>query len=236
MLVVFAATKGGVGKTTLAVHNAVWLYDRGFRVALLDVDDQFLSSDWVRKVEPEITVRQATTARQVVREVDDLLRTHDFVIGDGPQGKDEVTVALLLKADMVVVPLLASGLDLNSTIAVTTELIRAVRRKNRGRPKDVRLVVNGLDNRTRISRHIKATVKKLEIPAAKSMVRRLGAFVDAYIGDTVTVATRMKRQSKARGDINRLFNELLGSHLRKIKPKDKHRFEKYEKPRRAANE
>lgn len=55
MVIVLANSKGGVGKSTLAVHLAVWLYDRGHRVALVDADVQSSSSVWLQEAEPSVT-------------------------------------------------------------------------------------------------------------------------------------------------------------------------------------
>ena len=57
MNIVFANTKGGVGKSTLAVHLAVWLHDQGKKVALVDADKQRSSSPWVTEAEPKLTTR-----------------------------------------------------------------------------------------------------------------------------------------------------------------------------------
>ena len=54
-----AQNKGGVGKTTIAVHTAVYLHDRGFKVALVDCDRSASSASWVSEVEPEIRVVHA---------------------------------------------------------------------------------------------------------------------------------------------------------------------------------
>ncbi len=40
MIICFANEKGGVGKTTLAIHAATWLSRQGHRVALMDLDTQ----------------------------------------------------------------------------------------------------------------------------------------------------------------------------------------------------
>lgn len=40
MIICFANEKGGVGKTTLALHTATWLSHKGHRVALMDLDTQ----------------------------------------------------------------------------------------------------------------------------------------------------------------------------------------------------
>ena len=60
MLVAFANTKGGVSKSTLSAHLAIWLWDEGYRVALLDADEQQTSATWVRNAEPAITVTAVT--------------------------------------------------------------------------------------------------------------------------------------------------------------------------------
>ena len=46
--VAFAAMKGGVGKTTLAVHLAVAALRAGERVAIIDTDPQASAAAWAR--------------------------------------------------------------------------------------------------------------------------------------------------------------------------------------------
>jgi cellulose biosynthesis protein BcsQ len=53
-------------ESTLAVHLAVWLYDRGHRVALVDADVQSSSSVWLQEAEPSVTVRNSRTPEEVV--------------------------------------------------------------------------------------------------------------------------------------------------------------------------
>src|SRR5436190_11832571 len=89
MNIVTANSKGGVGKSTLAVHLAVWLHDQGAKVALLDLDKQRSSSTWIARAEQNITVRVAATPEECLSELQNLARSHDFVIGDGPGGLDD---------------------------------------------------------------------------------------------------------------------------------------------------
>ena len=58
MIIVVANSKGGVGKSTIAVHLAAWLHEQGHKVTLADCDTQHSSSDWLKEAVPEIkTVR-----------------------------------------------------------------------------------------------------------------------------------------------------------------------------------
>lgn len=82
MFIAFTNTKGGVGKSTLASHLAIWLFDRGFRVALLDTDPQGTSSEWLRRAEPQITVRATSDSDGIRTARDELTEGHDFVVAD----------------------------------------------------------------------------------------------------------------------------------------------------------
>ena len=56
MFLAMVNAKGGVGKSTLAVHLAVWLHERGQRVMLVDCDLQRSSSQWMAEAAPEVRV------------------------------------------------------------------------------------------------------------------------------------------------------------------------------------
>ena len=63
MIIAIANTKGGVGKTTLAVHLAAWLHEKGYSVILADCDTQRSASEWVRQAAPGIRAISSTTRR-----------------------------------------------------------------------------------------------------------------------------------------------------------------------------
>ena len=69
MIIVVANSKGGVGKSTLAVHLAAWLHEQGHEVTLADCDTQHSSSDWLREAVPEIKTVRLTSSDQIMDEL-----------------------------------------------------------------------------------------------------------------------------------------------------------------------
>lgn len=210
MLIAFANSKGGVGKSTLAVHLAVWLYDHGKTIALLDADKQRSSSTWVAEAESKITVRTADTHEEVASAVQDLAQTYDFIVADAPGGLEELSRTVLIFADLAVFPVLPSILDLRS-VAEATKLLKFAQSINGGRPEG-KLVLNRLRKRDRISRELADAAPALGLTVARSTVRDLQAF--RLAAQQGTVVTRMgARQRPAATEITQLVVELLTDKL-----------------------
>lgn len=221
MKLVFANVKGGVGKSTLAVHAAVWLFDQGFRVAVLDLDKQRSSSEWVTEAEPKITVRTADTPEQCLSEAVELSQSHDFLVADGPGGLDDLSRTLLLLADLALFPITPSILDLRS-VQGATSILRFAQQINGGRPEG-RLILNKMKTRETISRELKSAAHTLGLTVAKQVVRDLQAFRDAAQQGT-TVTRVGSKAAHGAADIHNLMTELLGkrvAELRSARPKKK---------------
>lgn len=206
MMIVFANTKGGVGKSTLAVHLALWLFDCGYKTALLDTDKQNSSSYWVAEAEPKITVRVADTPENCLTLARELVKSHDYVVGDGPGGLDDLSRTLLLLADRAIFPISPSILDLRS-VSQATEVLRYAQGINGGRP-DGQLVLNKMRTRDTISQEIRDTAPELGLAVARTVIRDLQVYRDA--AQQSTVVTRMRSRARsAAAEVTELFTELL---------------------------
>ena len=60
-IIALTNSKGGVGKSTVAVHLAAWCAGQGRRTALVDADAQGASSLWLHEAAPDVTVSRLQT-------------------------------------------------------------------------------------------------------------------------------------------------------------------------------
>jgi len=208
MLIAWAQKKGGVGKSTLATHMAVWLHDSGFKTALLDADEQGSSSRWIGQAETRITVESTDDPDKCVPIAQELISSHDFVIADAPGGMGQISRTLLLLADLAIFPIGPSILDVWS-VSDATEILRYAQGINRGKPEG-RLVLNKMETGGVISRELRETAPRLGLAVASSVIRHLRVYKDAAQQGTVVSRLGVKGRDAA-AEIEALFTELLGS-------------------------
>src|ERR1700731_2572849 len=103
MIIVVANSKGGVGKSTLAVHLAAWLHEQGHSVTLADCDSQHSSSEWAKEAVPDVKTVLLADPNEILDRFPALGQQSDYVIADGPGSNTETSRALLLRADRPVV-------------------------------------------------------------------------------------------------------------------------------------
>ena len=163
--------KGGVGKTTLAVHHAVMLAECGSTPLLIDVDRQRHASGWLSASQFAVPARYcppkdlAAELRKAARlreghVLHKELEAHDTIIIDAP-GELDVAKPVLLLADVVVLPCVPGVDDLASSLETIGAIDRARSRRN-GRPVPV-ICLNRVDRRTRIGRDAIAALEKLDL-------------------------------------------------------------------------
>src|ERR1700758_2846447 len=124
MIIVVANSKGGVGKSTLAVHLAAWLHEQGHSVTLADCDTQHSSSEWAKEAVPDVKTVRLADPDEILDSLPTLAREADYIVADGPGGNNETSRALLLRADLALVPCKASMLE-GRALAAASNVLRA---------------------------------------------------------------------------------------------------------------
>lgn len=121
-VITIAQQKGGSGKTTLAVNLAVAFQRAGHKVALLDTDPQGSLGRWfmarLDRLEEAGMELSTASAWGVSYECDKLRKTCDFIIVDTPPKVDADLRPALRAADLVLVPVASSHVDLWATEGV----------------------------------------------------------------------------------------------------------------------
>jgi chromosome partitioning protein len=143
--------KGGTGKSTVALNAGCALAARGWRAVVIDIDPQGSAMAWSRlghapievAAEPLLDLRGP--GRWHARAME-LAQSRDVVILDLPPLVTSVIASACLLADLVLVPVTPSAIDVPPT-EETLRLIRTARASQRGgRPKAL-LVPNAVDHR-----------------------------------------------------------------------------------------
>lgn len=126
-IITIAQQKGGAGKTTMAAHLAVaWASSGKRRVAIVDIDPQGSLTQWYkmrvqRMGENETNLTLSSISGWRVRsEIDRLKHTHDLIVIDSPPHTDAEARTAIRAADLVVVPLQPSPMDVWATSATIT--------------------------------------------------------------------------------------------------------------------
>ena len=209
MFITFTNTKGGVSKSTLAAHLAIWLFDLGYRVALIDADVQGTSSEWVRNAEPGIAVRVATDSDAVQEARHELMAKHDFVIADGPGKESTAADAVVFLADLAIVPLEATKPSVRA-LKEALKTIRLAHGVRGGKPETV-LVLSKVRKKSRRTAKLKEQLRTSGFRVAEAEVRFLDAFADACDSAVTRGTTPMSREAAV--DVNAIFSELLTERL-----------------------
>ena len=206
MIFALANSKGGVGKSTLAVHLAVWLAEQGLKVALVDADVQGSSTVWLHEAAAGIKILRLQTPDDVLDQIPRIQPEFEHIVVDGPAGLSEVTRTILLLADVTFLPCGPSVLDLRA-VNDAIRVLRQVQRIRQGAPKAV-LVPNKLQVQYRLSMEFLETVRSLEIPTATGL-RLRQAYADAAGQGTVVWRMGTRSAHEAAAEISSLFKELI---------------------------
>lgn len=112
-IITFANTKGGAGKTTVALVLATELARRGHRVSLLDADPQQWATRWHRLsgTSADFAMISNVTEETIEQEIKDIKKRAGYVIIDLPGGLSPLLAKAIGLSDHVMVPVQGCAMD-----------------------------------------------------------------------------------------------------------------------------
>ncbi len=181
--------KGGSGKTTLSMQLAGTLARRKNKVLVVDADPQGTATRWAASADDEnpfpVSVIGLSAANEKVhREVKKFVGDYDFIVIDCPPAADSpVPQSALLIADLALVPIIPSPLDLWASVGIR-QVIENVSDINE--TLKAHLVVNQCQPKTNLAKDTLEVLPEFGIPVCKNYLRQRTAYrQSAVFGQTV---------------------------------------------------
>lgn len=198
--------KGGVGKTTIAVHLAAGLARRGGRVLLIDADLQGSALDFATARDGDPPFGVVGLPRPTLhKELPSIGGSYDAVVIDGPPRVNDVARSAILASDLVLIPVQPSPYDVWAAAEIV-ELLResAVYKAD----QRAAFVVNRLIAHTAIGRDVQDALAGYKLPVlAATLCQRVAFAESAAQGRTVF---ETQPDGPARREADALTDEVLG--------------------------
>jgi chromosome partitioning protein len=201
--------KGGCGKSTTAVHFTYWLATKKKKkVLLVDADAQQSSSLWLSGMELQIPYKVVQTPDDLLEQIPELAGSCDQLIVDGPASLAEATRAILFRADLAIVPVQPTGVDLRSA----SDAVRLVKQAQsvRGGPPAAAVFLSRAVKGTKLKDEAITLLSKTpEVTLLKTVIHQKQAIADTS-GQSATVWDLPSRPAtESAREYERLFKEIL---------------------------
>ena len=204
MIIAILNQKGGVGKTTLAIHLAMTFALDGAKVLLIDADPQGSALDWSasRKAEPLFPV-VGMPKPTLHKDLPALARDYDAVVIDGPPRVNELARSAILASDIVIIPVQPSPYDVWAAQEILTLLREATTFKEELKSA---FVINRKIVNTAIGRDVSEALSQYAVPVLPAAISQRVAFAESA-GEGLTVL-ELETKGAAAAEIREFANEV----------------------------
>lgn len=200
--------KGGVSKSTTALHLAYWLHKRPkTKVLLVDADVQRSSSGWLNRLESGISAEVIADPNAILDRLPGWMEQFSYVVIDGPAGLQEVVRAILLRCDLAICPVQPSELDLSSA-EDAVYLIKQAQSVRNGLPKAALFLSRAVKG-TRLKTEAASVLAKSGLPTLKTVIHQRQIIADAPGQQTTVFEMSGKPATEAATEYEKLFKEVL---------------------------
>jgi chromosome partitioning protein len=182
MIIAFASSKGGVGKSTICAAIGAKLAQDGARVLVLDLDHNRTLERWGRKIKiPTLAVlpveRDAFTS--IFREAQ-ASGAADHILIDLAGSRETTVLKAIARSDLVVIPAQASEPDLREALVVVTDIKDVAEEK--GAPIPYRLLLSKMPSlRTRVTDFAYQELARHGLPVFRTTMVERVAYKEMFL-------------------------------------------------------
>ncbi|MEM6253347.1 MAG: ParA family protein [Cyanobacteria bacterium P01_D01_bin.156] len=196
MIITVASFKGGVGKTTTAIHLAAFFQGKG-KTLLIDADPNRSALGWAdRGALPFVVVDQwqAETQSDAYEHI---------IIDTQARPTTEDLAALANSCDLLVLPTMPDILSLDALV-LTIEYLKSIQ------TDQYRILITSIPPKpSRAGDEVKKLLKEADIPTFDVGIRRLAAFQKAAMQGVPVYDVKDQRAERGWQDYKAVGNELL---------------------------
>ena len=161
MIIAITALKGGVGKTTTAIHLAAYFQEKG-PTLLIDSDRNRSALVWSKEEKLPFSVVSAAAAPARIKQF------QHIVIDAKARPETEDIKDLVEGSDLVVLPTTPNHLDIDATVKAV-DILASLQ-------ANFKVLLTKVDARTRSGREARQLLEELKLPLFKTEIPLLVAF------------------------------------------------------------
>lgn len=200
--------KGGAGKSTIAVHLARWLQRQEKPIFVVDADGQKTSSIWLESLDYDIPYQVLQDPDELLDQLPKLAKKHEWLLVDGPATLSETTRALLLWADLALIPCQPAGVDLASA-SDTVRLVRQAQAIRAGLPKAV-LFLNKAIKGTKLKDEAFAVLQQVQdVELLQTIIHQRQIITDSFGQGATVFDLTGTPAGTARRELDSLFKQAM---------------------------
>ena len=204
--------KGGAGKTTLTCQLAASLMTDGESVAVIDTDEQQSLNYWAslrreRLGEENTLLTYEATRSLAIAKARTAQKEANFVLIDTPPQDKSIMRRVLRYADLVLIPLQLTPMDVHATATTVATIAPA--------KKDMLFILNRVPPRARVADEMRAQFLKHKLPVARATLGNRAAYAESLMQGLGVLETAPS--SKAAEEIRLLTNEVFLTGRKRLK-------------------
>lgn len=206
MIISVSSLKGGVGKSTIAQNLAVCFAHNGYKVCIADSDTNQSSLRW-SSLRHEDSLRIpafGTPDKTLSSNIKQLANDYEIVIIDGTPSLDKITSKIILLADMLLVPILPSGLDIWATEQFFERYEDAKIEKEKEIPAF--MILNQYQANITFNKEVKEALENTTIQLLKQSIKPRTAYREVVIQGKGVIEYK---DDKAKNEFLNLYQEII---------------------------